>query len=109
MLAVVGCGSSAPSYEVSGVVTAGPTCPVQQAGVECPEAPVRGTVVARSSGKVIARAPTDATGAYALTLRSGTFVIDVEVDGVLPRCPEQTVTVADRAVRLDVSCDSGIR
>ena len=103
------CGSSSTSYEVRGTVTAGPACPVQQAGVACPDTPVRGTVVARSSDKVVARAVTDASGNYVLTVRPGTYTIGVEIEGVLPRCPEQSVTVTDRAMRLDVSCDSGVR
>jgi len=95
---------------VSGVVTAGPTCPVQRADEPCPPRPVAARIAARTpAGHQVAVTHTDADGHYEVRLPVGTFVLSVGTNG-LPRCPVTRVTVTSAVdVTADITCDTGIR
>lgn len=104
--------TSSARIAISGLVTAGPTCPVEQAGKPCPPAPVHGTVVALAArGVQIQSAGTEADGHYALTLSPGRYTFVVQnTGGVFPRCPSTPVTVlSGPPVQMDITCDTGIR
>lgn len=88
---------------------AGPTCPVEQPGQSCPDAPVRGRVTFAASGTPVASSELDTAGTASLNLPPATYVVTVDTGAVLPRCEPVTVEVVDRAVSVDVSCDTGIR
>lgn len=107
-----GNGSSPSSVAVTGYVTAGPTCPVEQAGQSCPPTAVHGSVVVEGPrGDQIAHSGTDAHGHYNLALPAGqyTFVVD-HASTALPRCPSVQVTVHKGvSQRVDIACDTGIR
>jgi hypothetical protein len=96
---------------VFGLVTAGPTCPVERIGVPCPARPVVADIVARTaSGQTAAAIRSDAAGRYALPVAPGTYQLVVVTGGMFPRCPTLTVTVASAgATRVDIGCDTGIR
>lgn len=97
-------------YTVTVTAHAGPTCPVEQPGQSCPDAPVRGTVTFRGAGgQELASGRTDAAGQWSTMIESGTIVVEVDTGAALPRCEPVTVEVVDRAVSVDVSCDTGIR
>lgn len=97
------------SYTVTVTAHAGPTCPVERPDQPCPDVPVQGTVTFSSGGVVAASGRTDANGTYSVGLPSGTYQVEVDTGAMLPRCEPVEVTVIDRAVTVDVSCDTGIR
>ncbi len=95
---------------VHGIVTAGPTCPVEQSGANCTR-PVEATIDARSAaGSTVGWTRSDASGRYLIRLSPGDYTLFVVTDSRWPRCPEKPVTVRfDRGTRADIACDTGIR
>jgi hypothetical protein len=123
-LAVAGCNPGAsPSplptatptvvTGVRGVVLAGPTCPVEQAGQSpCVRALSGATILALdSAGDEMGRTVSDTSGGYFLRLPPGTYKIAPQaVEGLMGVAAETTVTVPDGAlVQLDLQYDTGIR
>jgi len=98
---------------IRGLVIAGPTCPVEQAGQSPCVRPVLGaTILALDSARqVVGRAVSDASGAYSLRLPAGTYeIVPQAVAGLMGVAAETTVTVPDGApVQLDLQYDTGIR
>ena len=102
-------GSAPGAY---GLVTAGPSCPVERQGQPCPPNPVSGARVDAQAGDghVVASAQTSANGGYSLLLAPGRYTLVVSTGSTYPRCPPTPVTVASgAATRADITCDSGIR
>jgi hypothetical protein len=56
---------------------------------------------------VVARADTGPAGRFTMLVSRGTYRIHVLVSGVLPRCPDLTVTSPNH--RVLILCDTGIR
>jgi hypothetical protein len=78
---------------VSGVVTADPTCPVERINQPCPPRPVSAEIDARTqAGKSVAATHTDPDGRYTLVLPPGTYILTVRTTG-LPRCPPTPISV----------------
>ena len=105
-----------PAPTVSGIVTAGPTCPVERSPEPsgCAPRPVSGAVVIASdtSGMEIARATTDTDGAYVLGIStSETVTISALPVGGLARPPAPvTVDVAPNGnAVVNLEYDTGIR
>lgn len=94
-----------------GYVTAGPTCPVEQAGQPCPPRPVSAEVDARdAAGSTVRSTNSDSSGRYSLSLPVGDYTLVVVTPSGFPRCPDTPVTVrAGAPTRADISCDTGIR
>jgi len=103
--------SSTEGTGVYGLVTAGPTCPVQRVDEPCPPRPVDAAVEARGAdGKAKASTHTDSAGRYALRLQPGTYTLVALTGNVFPTCPPVTLIVtADTPGRVDINCDTGIR
>jgi hypothetical protein len=100
-----------PDTEVFGVVLAGPTCPVVTPEEPCPLRPVDAEISALDGeGAIVASTRTDADGDYTLSLEPGDYRLVADTGAALPFCDPVTVSVpADRSVRADISCDTGIR
>ncbi len=95
---------------VTGRVTAGPTCPVEQVGHPCAPRPVVAEVQATAVGRIVASTHSAADGTYRLELSVGTYTVVAVTQNMLPRCVPRTVTVtAARTTRDDITCDTGIR
>lgn len=98
---------------VRGVVLAGPTCPVEQAGQSpCLRYVSGATILALSSARhELGRAVSDSAGTYFLRLPPGTYeIVPQAVQGLMGVAAETTVTVPDGApVQLDLQYDTGIR
>jgi hypothetical protein len=98
---------------VYGVVLAGPTCPVEQAGQSPCVRPIFGATIAafNSAGHLVRLAVSDTTGAYFLQLPPGTYtIVPQAVEGLLGVPAHTTVTVPHKApVRLDLPYDTGLR
>ena len=108
--------TSRPSWAPSGtgiygIVTAGPTCPVERVGQPCPPRPVGGEVEVRNvRGQTVASTHTDSLGRYSLSLKPGRYALAVLIGSVFPRCPSKAVAVTSAVLlRADISCDTGIR
>lgn len=112
-VALVACASSEPSRpgEVTGVVTAGPTCPVETIASPCPPAPWEGTVRATAADGSTFEARTDPDGAFVLVLPPGHYVVSaVTGSGGPPMAVPVDVTVSeDGTQRVDLTVDTGIR
>jgi hypothetical protein len=113
-----GCGSTASTLTsvpaasgiVQGTVTAGPTCPVEQAGHPCPPRPVTGAVSARRADGTTLTATISDGGTYRITVPAGTYTLNIQTGSLLPRCPPANVAVsAGATVQANISCDTGIR
>lgn len=98
---------------VRGVVLAGPTCPVEQAGQSpCVRTVSGATILALDSARhEVGRVVSDVNGAYFLRLRPGNYeIVPQAVEGLMGVAAETTVTVPDGApVQLDLQYDTGIR
>jgi hypothetical protein len=116
-LLVAACNQPAPTPTpttgVRGRVIASPTCPVERPGGSPCIRAVAGAVILAldSNGREVARATSDATGAYFLPLAPGTYrVVPRPVEGLMGTPAEQSVTVTSGApVLLDLDYDTGIR
>jgi len=98
---------------VEGHVWVGPTCPVVQEGVECPDSPLQADLEVRDSfGRVVARARSDVEGAYRIPLAPGEYtLVPLSPSGAgLPfASPLPVVITAGVWAELDIYYDSGIR
>ena len=94
-----------------GIISAGPTCPVERLGQPCPPRPVIAEVVAYAGeGRTVATTQSDTNGDYRLTLAAGQYTLVVVTSNGFPRCPNTALTVTDGPPsRADISCDTGIR
>lgn len=98
---------------LAGTVTAGPTCPVVQEGVPCPDRPVVDAAIQiiDGNGAIVVEVITDEDGAYAVDLAPGRYhVVPQSVEGLLGTAAPVDVTVAaDSTIVLDFAYDTGIR
>ena len=116
-LSLTACGASqhpepaAAPARLVGTVLAGPTCPVEQAGSPCPDTPVSGaTVRLVGDGKVLARAVTDAHGAFTLAAPPGSYVVKAtNVGGYRSNSSEPLELTATAPTTVTLHLDTGIR
>jgi hypothetical protein len=112
-----GAGSGAdPKSGISGRVSLGPQCPVEQAGVPCPDKPGANATVtvskqlpgeAYAAGPTVAQTMTDADGRYRVAVSPGAYVVTADA-GMF--CELMDVRVSDGAyARAPIPCDTGIR
>lgn len=96
---------------IEGQVLIGPTCPVVQAGQECPEEPYQATLtVNTASGVRIAQVQTDAQGRFKIPLVPGNYVLHPESPAGAAFAGDQTFAVAtSRYTQVTIHYDSGIR
>lgn len=105
-----------PAPTVSGVVTAGPTCPVEASPEPsaCAPRPVVGAVIIASDpdGTEISRATTDADGTYLFGIpMSGTIIVSaLPVAGLArPPAPVTIYVVPGGQTLVNLEYDTGIR
>ena len=106
-----------PPPQVTGIVTAGPVCPVEQSPSipACAPRPVAGAVIVAidTSGQTLGRATTAADGSYLMVVSAtGTFRIEgLPVAGLMGVPAPVTVTLAypSASTRVDLQYDTGIR
>jgi len=104
-------GAQEPAGGITGIVTAGPTCPVEMANSPCPLGVWTGTVRATATDGSTQETQTDREGRYRLQLPEGTYeVIPVIAGGGPPSAASVSVTVAAGVMQtLDLQVDTGIR
>lgn len=106
-----------PPPSVSGLVTAGPVCPVERNPPDpsCVPRPVVGAVIEAldAAGNAVARASTATDGSYVLTIgETGTFAITAQPVAGFMRAPAPvtvTLAVPGATERVDLEYDTGIR
>ena len=102
------------SMTISGVVTAGPTCPVERDPPDpsCEPRPVTGADLQLTTigGTAVIRATTDPEGRFELPAEPGRYVLVAEPVAGLLGVPEPVeIVVTTRSVSVDLIYDTGIR
>lgn len=100
---------------MEGIVTIGPTCPVVRYPDDgtCANQPYQTTLIIVSTlpgrgGGILVK--TDSKGYFSKELTPGTYTINAQAEGKLPRLSPETFTVVlDKRVSLNLVFDSGIR
>jgi len=111
-LLLLGCHQQPPAGTgITGVVTLGPSCPVETVTSPCPDTPYRGDVTATASDGTTTTVTTDARGRFTMDLREGTYVVVALTPngGGLPTPVPQTVEVGAAYTRITLEVDTGIR
>ena len=99
---------------VEGVVSAGPTCPVERPGDSaCQPRAVAGAVlvITDAGGSEVLRLTTDASGLFGVAIKPGDYTLTPQpVDGLMGTAAPMPFMVTDgSATFLDVAYDTGIR
>jgi hypothetical protein len=106
-------GTTGGVIGISGIATAGPTCPVVQPNdPACADRPVAGATihVLDSTGLEVATLETDARGAFVVTLPPGRYrVIADAIAGYMGTPPPMDVTVETGLAIVQLPYDTGIR
>ncbi len=104
---------SPPSSGIDGLVTIGPTCPVERIDTPCPDKPYQATIVVNDEGgNEVARGQSGEDGRFRIALAPGTYILAPRSSnqGGYPFAKEQQVEVrADAFTQLSIQFDSGIR
>ena len=118
-LAASGCGGFLPpagfDSGVTGVVLAGPTCPVvnPNSGTDCADQPIVATIIVRDAdiGLEVTRFASGTDGTFLVPLFPGRYVLDPQpVSGYIGTPPSQTVDVqAGQFTDVVIEYDTGIR
>lgn len=116
VIGVFGVAQAKPPVDsvVSGVVTLGPTCPVQQQGDPgCEDQPYSTTIEIYRSNNLNNPTETvvsDSSGAYSVELGSGSYVVRaLGGPGTYPSCEDIAVTVVDGVnLQVDIACSTGL-
>lgn len=96
---------------IQGLVTIGPTCPVERPDSPCPDRAYQTTIIVMdSTGAEVLRAPTDASGRFLISLGPGDYTLTEVTSGVFPRPVLTPVHVSPDAYSyVHIMLDSGIR
>ena len=104
--------ATAPSG-VTGHVSVSNSCPGPQKINQPPCASALADaklVLRKANGAVAAKTTAASDGSFTLHGPPGDYVVQVEIEGLYPRCPEVELTIAKgRLAKADVVCDSGMR
>jgi hypothetical protein len=108
-------GSGTGIGTLSGNVTIGPLCPVEPCAISHEKIvaayAARPIMITTEEGTIMGTVIPDPDTSYSITLRPGTYVVDIRHQGIggsgdLPK----TVTIrAGETIQLDISIDTGIR
>ena len=115
LAALVLLAASAPTVDsgARGVVTIGPTCPVQRVGdPNCADRPYAATlkVLRARDHTLVKKFGSRSDGRFVVHLRRGRYLIEKAGSGALPSLSPVTFSVArHRFTRVAVRFDSGIR
>ncbi len=104
---------SPPSSGIEGLVTIGPTCPVERIDTPCPDKPYQATIVVNDEGgNEVARGQSGEDGRFKVVLAPGTYTLEPQASsqGGYPFAKEQQVEVqAGAFTQVSIQFDSGIR
>jgi len=98
---------------LTGIVQAGPTCPVVRPGIDCADRPVVATVIVRSAvtGLEAARFTSDTDGGFRVGLLPGSYLLDPQpASCCIGVAPTQMVDVSSgQFTNVVIEYDTGIR
>ncbi len=107
-----GNGSPPPSG-IEGLVTIGPTCPVERIDTPCADKPYQATIVVKdASGGEVTRVESGQDGRFTVALAPGTYMVAPQSpnQASYPFAKEQQVEVrAGAFTQVSIQFDSGIR
>jgi carboxypeptidase family protein len=110
------CQAPAADQAITGIVTAGPVCPVvsDPPDPSCEDRPVAGAeiVVRNESGDEVARARTGADGTFSVSVGPGRYeLVPQPVEGLMGTAAPVEVTIEEGVPgeRIEISYDTGIR
>ncbi len=100
-----------PKSGIKGLVTIGPTCPVEQPESPCPDRPYEATIqVLDEGGDVVAEVRSGADGRFEVEVPPGTYALHPVTATTPPSATDQVVEVrAGELTEVVVQFDSGIR
>jgi hypothetical protein len=108
-----GGGANDAASGVSGVVLAGPQCPVETVESPCPDRPLPDVSVRviGSDGRTVAEGRTDGTGHFSLDVAPGTYTAQAVVEPAGPTSakPEQVTVSPAQFAEVTLTVDTGIR
>jgi hypothetical protein len=98
---------------INGVVTLGPTCPVEKPNdPNCAPKPYATSINIMKTGtkEIFKTVQTDANGKFTVDLPQNKYDLQAVGGAVLPRCGMVSVIVrSTEYAKVEISCDSGIR
>ncbi len=101
---------------VEGIVTLGPTCPVERIPPDpkCADKPYSTTIQVISIGSPVsspfATVESDKEGKYKIMLPPGEYALQPTGGSVMPRCETKNIKVEQsKILTVNLTCDSGIR
>ena len=123
LLAFAACNHDSPTEPVlqtfgrlSGNVTIGPNCPVEQSNNPCPTPP--GAYATRkvqvydaTQSRLLHNVDIDQQGTYLINLAPGDYVVDLKPNGIdkSPDVPAKITIRANLVTKVDIRIDTGIR
>jgi hypothetical protein len=109
---LVACGSGTPTATDSGItgtVTYGPTCPVEQMGAPPCETPYATQIIVSRVGKAVTTVNSGKDGRFRVSLAPGTYTLSAKSTGVGGMQPQEVVVYAHSFTSVNLTVDSGIR
>ena len=103
-----GCAASDASG-VAGIVLAGPSCPVVQADVNCPDRLTAATFELRTPTETVASVDTGMGGRYAVPLGAGEYQVAFPAGGLPSGITRDVAIAANEWVWVELRMDTGIR
>ncbi len=95
---------------IAGVVTIGPTCPVERADSPCPDRPYEARITIWQGDTLVAETRSGSDGRFTARLAPGEYRVVGESGDAFPHGSEVTVTVIEGHVAtVEIRFDSGIR
>ena len=113
LVVAVACGGGATKATdsgIEGVTVSGPQCPVEVAGLPCPDKPFSAklSISDQRSGKGVS-AESDAQGRFRLVLEPGAYTIIPLSKNFPPTAPIDVIVRAHAFTHVTVRFDTGIR
>ncbi len=97
---------------IEGIITLGPSCPVQNSDPACDNQPYRATikVLTDDGQKQLTRFTSGKDGKFKVKLSPGSYLLEPVNPGVYPRAGMQEVTVKEnKFTHVSITYDTGIR
>ena len=107
-------GSGNANGTLAGNVTIGPLCPVEPCSISREQIVAaynsRPIIITTPRGAFVGSVTADPDTGYSISLRQGTYIVDIRHQGIGGSDLPKTVTIrAGETVRLDIDIDTGIR
>ena len=95
---------------IAGVVTIGPTCPVERIDSPCPDRPYEARITIWQGSTLVAETRSGSDGRFMVRLAPGEYRVVGESGATFPHGSQVTVTVIEGHVApVEIRFDSGIR